>query len=89
MRPPHPERARARALGLIRYSTGEPCPRGHLSERYTKCSKCIECILVRRSSPEGREIHNAASRRYNARQRYAARCAEIRESLMHGAERRA
>lgn len=29
--------------GLTRYFTGKPCPQGHLSERYTRKSGCVEC----------------------------------------------
>ena len=29
---------------LIRYFTGVPCRAGHISERYTKTSGCIECL---------------------------------------------
>lgn len=29
---------------LSRYYTGKPCKRGHLSERYTQMSACIECL---------------------------------------------
>lgn len=28
----------------LRYFTGKPCKRGHISERYTKTSMCIECL---------------------------------------------
>lgn len=36
-------KARARAKGLTRYYTGEPCSKGHISERYTKSSACCQC----------------------------------------------
>jgi hypothetical protein len=29
--------------GLMRFFTGEPCPHGHIAERYTSCGKCIPC----------------------------------------------
>jgi hypothetical protein len=34
----------ARARGLPRYFTGEPCKHGHLSERYTMGSGCVMCL---------------------------------------------
>jgi hypothetical protein len=36
-------RVEARALGLKRYFTGEPCTRGHVCERATRNSDCVEC----------------------------------------------
>lgn len=38
-------RARKEALeaGLPTYFTGDPCPRGHISARYTSCFRCIDC----------------------------------------------
>jgi hypothetical protein len=35
--------AEARALGFTRFSTGEPCNRGHLSERSTSNGCCVAC----------------------------------------------
>lgn len=40
-------RKEAREKGLIRYFSGVPCARGHLSERLTNCSHCLECERVR------------------------------------------
>lgn len=37
-------RKEAIELGLDRYYTGKPCKNGHMSERYTKTSACIECL---------------------------------------------
>lgn len=33
----------AKKLGLPRYFNGVKCPRGHLSERFTKSHHCVEC----------------------------------------------
>ena len=34
----------AKALGLKRYFTGEPCKHGHIAERLTNCrGQCVEC----------------------------------------------
>jgi|SRR2546423_2525570 len=38
----------ARARGLARYFTGESCSRGHICERTTAKSDCIECLSIRR-----------------------------------------
>jgi hypothetical protein len=37
----------ALALGLTRYFTGTPCKHGHVSERYTENSTCVQCNLAR------------------------------------------
>ena len=62
-------RAEARVQGLIRYFTGKPCKRGHLSERHTSTGNCLECFRVtqrdREQSPERksyREEWNAKNR---------------------------
>lgn len=36
-------RAEAKAAGLKRYFTGVPCAKGHISERRSSTSNCIEC----------------------------------------------
>ncbi len=37
----------ARKKGLVFYNTGKPCPNGHKARRYTKSSKCVECVRLR------------------------------------------
>lgn len=37
------ERSEAKALGLIRYTTGRPCKRGHATERNTSDGQCLDC----------------------------------------------
>ncbi len=38
----------AKAAGLKRYFTGEPCKHGHVCERYTKSGICVECSAQNR-----------------------------------------
>ena len=46
--------------GLTRYFTGKPCPQGHVAERYTRKSGCVQCdsegqkhrILVKKGMAE-------------------------------------
>jgi hypothetical protein len=38
------ERKTAQQTGAMRYSTGKPCKRGHLSDRYTSNGMCIACF---------------------------------------------
>lgn len=40
------KRAEAKALGLKFYRTGKPCKHGHLSERYTSTTICVDCIKI-------------------------------------------
>jgi 5-methylcytosine-specific restriction endonuclease McrA len=40
-------RTEARARGLKRYFTGEPCPQGHVCERMVANADCIECMRAR------------------------------------------
>lgn len=39
-------RAQAKTLGLKRYFTGAPCPKGHVSERTTSSGACTECSRI-------------------------------------------
>jgi uncharacterized protein YaaR (DUF327 family) len=36
-------RKEAASLGLTRYFSGKPCRNGHVAERYTKKSTCVQC----------------------------------------------
>lgn len=56
------ERAEAKALGLSRYYTGQPCKRGHIAERYTASAGCVAC--VRKAV-----LEQAAEKRQQKRQR--------------------
>jgi hypothetical protein len=40
-------RDEAKALGLKRYFTGEPCKHGHIAERYVSSGDCLECGRAR------------------------------------------
>jgi 5-methylcytosine-specific restriction endonuclease McrA len=44
-------RAEAKAQGLQKYFTGEPCHRGHVVERLTSNKQCIECRAISASRP--------------------------------------
>lgn len=39
----------AHARGLVRYFTGKPCRKGHISERYVLNGACIACIHRKRA----------------------------------------
>lgn len=45
MKPLNPEKAKAKALGLKRYSDGRPCKRGHVGERFIE-GGCVECARL-------------------------------------------
>ena len=65
-------RAEAKAAGAKRYFTGKPCPKGHISERYTSKGTCIACLRLEwealyESNHTGlRERRNAATKAYRA-----------------------
>lgn len=40
-------RSEARALGVKRYYTGKPCPKGHVTYRYAAGGGCAECQAIR------------------------------------------
>jgi 5-methylcytosine-specific restriction endonuclease McrA len=39
-------RKEAKAQGRKRFFTGEPCPKGHVSERMVSNSNCVECLRL-------------------------------------------
>lgn len=40
----------AQARGLVRYFTGQPCPHGHVAERYVRDGFCCECKRLKRAA---------------------------------------
>jgi len=62
-------RAAAKAQGLTRYSTGLPCPNGHLAERMVSNSKCVICLaaISRAKHPQWRERHREEVKEYQRR----------------------
>jgi hypothetical protein len=41
------KRSEAKAKGLTRYFTGNPCPSGHIAERITSGGQCVVCNAAR------------------------------------------
>lgn len=69
----------AQAKGLKRYFTGHPCRRGHVAERQTINTQCMECAREKSADNwANRDTHKELSRR--ARWRSANRCKLRRES---------
>lgn len=61
-------KADAKALGLPRYFTGNPCIRGHIAERQVSNGGCLDCSRVL-----GLDVKRAGSRRrYHANKESAA-----------------
>lgn len=46
---PHPIHA-AKAAGLLRYSTGKPCPKGHIADRFVSSRLCTICAGERKKA---------------------------------------
>lgn len=76
-------RKEAKESGARKYFTGNPCPRGHIAERYTSKGSCVECLLESVRSQKRKQYFNE---RYNEnkddilkrnREKYAS-CAETR-----------
>lgn len=53
----------AREAGLKRYFTGQRCKHGHLSERRTSDSICVECQRARCATPEYKERGRVLARK--------------------------
>ena len=59
--------ADARAAGLKRYFTGEPCVHGHTAARFVRSANCLECNKrslrkARQEKPEQARAHKAKYR---------------------------
>lgn len=52
-------RKEAAQLGLSRYFTGKPCPRGHISERYM-LGKCVDCSKYEKKHGTGQRAEAKA-----------------------------
>ena len=50
----------AKSLGLKKYSSGEPCLHGHVSERYVSGRSCVACVAAR--AAEAAKSNPAAAR---------------------------
>lgn len=55
-------REQATSLGLKRFFTGNPCKNGHISERFTKDGKCVECNRLACRARHHRRVHSDQSR---------------------------
>lgn len=78
-------RAEARAKGLKRYFTGEPCSRGHIAERSVSGKCCVVCRRINNAErlandPEKLEKAREATRNYMRRWR-AENPEEVKERL--------
>lgn len=49
-------RAEAKRVGLRYYFTGTPCAYGHVSDRFTRNSTCVECDSIRGHKAAGKPI---------------------------------
>lgn len=60
--------AEAKAQGLKYYLTGKPCPRGHISKRFTYNHVCYDCNLLNArawgQTLDGRESNRRSTRSY-------------------------
>jgi 5-methylcytosine-specific restriction endonuclease McrA len=44
------KRKTAKSIGLVRYYSGKPCPKGHFSERFVSFGQCVTCTISSRNS---------------------------------------
>lgn len=76
----------AAAVGLARFFTGQPCKRGHLSERYTSTGACVECLGVRQGGPQC--VEDAFRAKFAAEQdAYQAKRADLKLALLDESSR--
>jgi len=70
------ERKKALDAGLPTYTTGRPCKRGHISERFTSSWICIECSrmdLYKSDRDKYRELENTLSVQFRQRKNAASK----------------
>lgn len=73
-------RAEARATGLTRYFTGQPCVNGHLDGRYTNTGACSKCVRLRVAKRK-RENPEAVKKSYARQKERYASDPEYREKI--------
>lgn len=78
----------AKLAGKTRYFTGEPCKRGHLSERTVSGSACVECKKAIDSAWKKKhvEVCSAQRRSYDARNREKVRAYKNKWNAKHDKE---
>lgn len=63
-------REAAKKGGLTRYFTGEPCKRGHVSQRKTSSATCVECDHLAYHARKG-SLLSMRQRNRNLKSRYS------------------
>jgi len=65
------ERGAAKRLGLLRYNTGKPCPKGHLADRFVSTGTCSKCLQIKgkewKSKEENKEKCRKISKEYRSK----------------------
>lgn len=69
-------RAEAVATGVIRFFTGKPCKRGHISERYI-WGGCIECVKIMQAAWAAKNTDKLLEYQRHYRDRLDGRKAEV------------
>lgn len=62
-------RKEARAIGSQRYFTGQPCPRGHVAERYVSTMGCVACGVAIAESAKAKRAAARMKKPLSPRQR--------------------
>jgi hypothetical protein len=80
-------KAQATEAGLTKFFTGNPCKRGHVSERYTSTGACAECLGVRQADPGLTRAFKEQEDRFRARfnaehEAHMARRAELKLAML-------
>jgi hypothetical protein len=65
-------RKEAKALGLTRFLTGEPCKHGHVGERSVSSGQCLECSLQRRRAQRAANLEEAREKERERTRKYRA-----------------
>jgi 5-methylcytosine-specific restriction endonuclease McrA len=84
-------RAEAKAAGLLRYFTGRPCKRGHISDYYTKAARCVACQdeISKAWRRDNRERFDAAAREWRETHKEQFDAVAKVYRATHGREKRA
>ena len=73
-------RAEAKAQGLVRYYTGEPCKRGHVCERHTCDFKCLMCNAEKAKERRAKDPERERRRRKEWREKNKEKLREQRRA---------
>ena len=75
------DRTSARAAGLNKYYTGQPCTNGHTAERYVQSGACVGCVTAHVYRSRQQHMDEQTTPRAIARRRFQLETVSVKVRL--------